>query len=293
VTPAEASHARSRLLALLATLTLDGLTPDTHDVVRQIPTLHPYLPSGGPNDWAAEHYRFFGREILPWASAFLSPEVHLGGSIAHTVAQCYERTGFHAPGGHEPDHIGIQLMHMAWLCERERTEDAEAFAADHVRSWLLPLSCAGHDAGGFFSEVLELALHLTSSFNDRSSAPMASDIPDVLDDERTGLKQISRWLATPAWAGLLWTHRTLDEISRVCAVAHGFGTRRDVLESTLFAASDAGRLPALTHAMQSVLSRAEGRMTGPDSAPWIDRIHGTARLLERLGHAAQHASTSP
>jgi len=293
VTPAEASRARSRLLALLATLTLDGLTPDTRDVACQIPALSPHLPPGGPDDWAAEHYRFFGREILPWASAFLTPDVHLGGPVSQAVAQRYARSGFQPQEGHEPDHIGIQLMHMAWLCEGGEPETAEAFAADHLRSWMLPLSCAGHDAGGFFAEVLQLALELISSFEERPAASPDIDIPDVLDDDRSGLKQISRWLATPAWAGVLWTHRTLDEVSRACGVAHGFGTRRDVLESTLFAASDAKKLPELTERMQRVLSRWDRRMTGRDGAPWAARIRGTERLLQRLASAAQRESTAP
>ena len=286
MTPAEAVRAQSRLLALLANLVIEGLSEDSRRVVVQIPSLAPHLPEGGTEDWQAEHYRFFGHEVLPWASALLSPEVHLGGPLSAAVSRRYSRAGFQPPSGHEPDHLGIELMFLAWLCERGDTEQSAAFAGDHLRPWLIPLACAGHDAGGFFAEVLELALQLTASFATDSPTP-SLDIPAVLDDDRSGLKQVGGWLATPTWSGILWTRSTLTSIAQEAGVAHGFGSRRDVLESTLFAASDSGKLPRLTGAMKDVVTRWDARMDGSGSAPWKHRLKGTSQLLDRLTAAVQ------
>ena len=286
MTPDDAARAQSRLLALLAHLVLDGLTEDARPVVQQIPSLERHLPPGSQDDWDAEHQRFFGHELLPWASALLSPDVHLGGPIATDMTLRYRQGGFHPPEGHEPDHLGIELMYLAWLCEHRQHAEAARFSGEHLRSWLIPLTCAGHDAGGFFAEVLDLALHLIQELADAPDE-IPLDIPDVLADDNTGLKQVGRWLATPTWSGILWTRSAVSQIARDTGVAHGFGSRRDVLESTLFAASDAGKLPLLTQNMHGVIERWLDRMQRPGSASWRQRLQGTSRLLRRLEDAAR------
>ncbi len=284
------ASAHSRLLALIAHLVLDGLSTENSVLVYQIPSLGSHVPRDeDADDWAAEHHRFFGHELLPWESVFRSPDVHLGGPVAAAVTNVYERAGFRPPRGHEPDHLGVELMFLAWLWDRQDSTGAANFAADHLRPWLIPASCAGRDAGGFYAEVLDLALELIQAF---AAPPAAEDlaVPAVLDDPSSGLKQVALWLATPAWAGIFWTRSALEEVSRATGVAQGFGRRAQVLENTLFAASDAGKLPQLTQSMQTVIDRWRGEISGPSADALVTRLDGTSALLDRLSSSAQAGS---
>jgi hypothetical protein len=109
----------------------------------------------------------------------------------------------------------------------------------------------------------------------------------VLDDPKSGLKHVARWLATPAWSGFFWTHRALSWVAGRGGVAHGFGSREKILESTLFSASDAGKLTELTEAMESRIATWRDRMDGPAAEPWLRRLDGTSAVLRRLGAAGE------
>jgi len=277
--------ANSRLFALLAHLVLDGLSAQNRFLVDSIPSLGPFVPlETHPDEMAAEHQRFFGYELLPWASVFLSDDAQLGGPIASTVSQTYERAGFRPADGHEPDHLGNELMFIAWLWDRRQGDAAAEFAGQHVTPWLTPLACAGIDVGGFYAQLLPFTLELCLAF----AVPppdLNGKVPAVLDDPRSGLKQVAHWLATPAWSGLFWTHRTLGQVGKRTGVPHGFGSREKSLESLLFASSDAGRLPELTAEMQSVIQRWKSCMEGPAAPSWIARLDGASQVLGRLGKA--------
>ena len=279
--------ANSRLLALLAHLVMDGLSLENRFLVDQIPPLGPFLPGGENTDeWDAEHYRFFGHELLPWESVFRSPDGQLAGPVAEAVSARYAEAQFTPPLGQEPDHLGVELMFLAWLWDRRDHDRAAQFAGEHLRPWLIPLACAARDAGGFYGEVVDLALQLVDSFAEAPPEPDL-DIPAVLDDPKSGMKHIAHWLATPAWSGMFWTRRSLTRISSRAGVAQGFGSRRDILESTLFAASDAQSLPALTDAMKGVIDQWKSRMDSPAAASSIRKLNGTLTVIDRIGAAGQ------
>jgi len=123
--------------------------------------------------------------------------------------------------------------------------------------------------------------------------PAPDDPPaDLLDDERTGLKDIARFLMTPAWSGLALSRDDIARLGRSAQLPRGFGDRTQMLTNLLRSAAEYDGLGAvLTRLDQQVdewrahyqLVEAEGAWTlDAVAAFWQARLDTTEAVINRM-----------
>jgi nitrate reductase assembly molybdenum cofactor insertion protein NarJ len=310
LTPHELALARARTYRLLGEIALDGWTPRALEVVRNLPDLSPVVLGRDPEELAASHHAVLGRGVPPYESVFLGDGALLGGDVTASVRQAYADGGFRlARADTEPDHLGLELAYLAFLCSAEAdaltdgldgvataiAERARRFLDGHLLRWLPALSHAVRRQGRVeLSAVVELALELACAHRADvgvwyADAGLAMS-PALLDDPDTGLSDIAEWLLAPVRSGL-WL--SADDVRRMALGAElpcGFGTRGQMLETLLFTGVDHERVDVILDALRAEVRRAEdgyselARMKAPVAA-WQARLHSTKELLDRMALA--------
>jgi TorA maturation chaperone TorD len=306
--------ARSRAYGLLSQLYLTGVTLDNLAHVRAVPELAGklVLPLEA-DEAAADHHHLFGFNVHPYQSYFLDPAGLLGGPVTESVSQSYERSGFQPETSAESaDHIGFELGFLAYLCATEAEvlevdavqqiqERQFAFLHEHLLRWIGPLTLAiGQQDQPFYSAVSDVTLDLLqeqaagleSQFGRPANSEIeATNIPDLLADEKTGLKQIADFLLTPVYSGLYLSRDDIGRLARRQAVPRGFGDRRVLLLNLLRTAANYDALGEIINDLGGVAGRWEEAYAemadrpgiGAYGASWRSRATGTVELLAQMG----------
>jgi len=290
MTPQQTALARARTYGMLAELFLDGWTDRVLGVIdglewaRSIPA--------DPDQRAARHHRVLGRGVPPYESVFLAEDALLGGAVATAVREDYAQMGFGADRPDvEPDHVGLQCAALAFLCgaEAHALEDGvpterfvlaqRNFLRAHLGRWVASLAIAVEGQGvAELTEAVGLLRDLVEDHGGPFGAEPEASEP-LLDDPKTGLKTVARYLLVPARCGVWFG---LDDIQRIAAraeLACGFGRRVQMMESLWFSAVDHGRVPQLVESLGVELDRW----------PPSPRVTGTRGMLARLGEAVDSA----
>lgn len=313
------AEARHRTYSLVGRLVLDGLVPEVRAVVGALPELDGAVDGEDPEGWAVAHQRTWGFEVAPYESVFRSEEGLLGGAVGGRVAAAHERSGIRVGRSDtEPDHLGLELAHLAFLCaaERDALVDGLPDAADrlvalqrgfleqHLLTWLPAVLGAVVASGGAFDRALsgliaelvaDHAVELGISGDSTGSGPAPTGLDAVLDDPKTGVKRLTELLVRPSVAGWWLSTGRIGALATEAGVPGGFGSRAKKLESVVFAAVDHGALPALVTALQGEVSRWQAhydgvRELGLPVAAWTGRLSHTAAALDRLEQASRLAS---
>ncbi|MCB0009854.1 MAG: molecular chaperone TorD family protein, partial [Anaerolineales bacterium] len=118
--PREILLARQHSYQLLGNLFLNGVGEADRPVLAQLPELAPHLPEPfEADDMAATHQSLFGFNLLPYESVFLTSERVLGGHISDQLARQAGELRFYSGQSAQMDHIGQQLLLLAYLCGAE------------------------------------------------------------------------------------------------------------------------------------------------------------------------------
>ncbi len=319
----EEAIARSRAYDQLAAAYRHGLTDALRPVLAAVPDLAGVLPEPfDADEAAAAHYRLFGRDVLPYASVFLDAAGRLGGAVTEAVQHAYLRAGWTA-GRHDEaaDHLAQELAFLAFLAgaEAEALEDglpaeaarmrrhARAFLDAHLLPWLPAfVQAVQQQEDPFYTALagltLELALDHRAAPDTAGGAPRPAlpPPPPLLDEARTGLKDIAAYLVTTAWSGLYLGQADLARLGRTVQVPRGFGARAQTLHHLLETAVTFDRLPALLDALRdrAAAGQAAYEALAADhpvlreiAAAWRERLAGTVHLLGRMQAAAVSTET--
>jgi hypothetical protein len=128
------------------------------------------------------------------------------------------------------------------------------------------------------------------------SACALPPLPDLLADEKTGLRDIARFLVTPPFSGLYIGKREVSRLARALDLPRGFGDRQQMLVNLLRAAAQYDRLDALFTALTILLDKWQTayRQLGtefpglaPTLSPWVARLAHTQALLAEMGTAVR------
>ena len=308
--------ARSRAYGLLSQLCLAGITSQNLAQVQAVPELAAELAVPfDADESAADHHHLFGFNVHPYQSFFLDPAGLLGGPVTESVTQAYRTLGFH-PGtsSESADHVGYELGLLSFLCtaEAEALEDDRpemvremrdrqyAFLQAHLLQWIGPLTLAvGQQEQRFYSALARVTFDLVQEHAAELSAqmdrPTASDdslppVPEILEDEGTGLKEIAGFLLTPAYSGIYLGRDDIGRLARRQAIPRGFGDRNQLLLNLLRSAANYDALGQVTASLESVGGRwlagydemmaREG--VGAFIGGWRSRAAGTAALLKQM-----------
>jgi TorA maturation chaperone TorD len=317
--PLDAAVARSGAYALLAKLLVRGLDDERLALVRSVPPLADSLGEEADLDeLASQHHALFSLQLQPYGGVFLDGEGLAGGDVGRAVQDDFTAAGFIADlDGTSPDHLGLELAFLAFLsgAEADAVEDGKteiveqlrarmsAFLDEHVLTWL-PALVVGLPAeeGGFWPDVVHMALELCAEHRaeldeEATEPPRLPAPPSLVDDEKTSLRGLARFFATPAFVGAVLTRSDLAKIGRRQELPHGFGGRKQMLESLLDNAKEYGDVPALFEALGERLAAVDDRwatlagrpgLEGPVMA-WRARLAATRALLGKLEELAQSA----
>ena len=312
--PIEIAQARSRSYQLISRLFWHGVTPETLPVVQAVPELDAVLPD--PVDFdelAAVHYQLFGMNVFPFESIFLDDSGLLGGWVTDGVVHSYQRIGFAADTAVDSaDHIGHELAAMAALCQAEAEAREEnltpliasrqtwqrEFLEEHLLRWLPSFVLAVWQQGDdFFTAVanltLELAAHHYDELVETPTDPglFLPPTPDILADEKTSLKDIARYLVTPAWSGLYFSRDDVSRLARRLELPRGFGDRQQMLVNLLRTAVQYDQLPAVITGLISLTDWWQGaywrigvdypKMAG-FTAVWQKKAAKSGQILEQM-----------
>lgn len=212
----------------------------------------------------------------------------------------------------------------------------ERFAEEHALRWLPALAAAleaaaaggatgaGTAAAAFHAAVLGLAVAMTADAAGSGKAgqggddaparaagqapddPAASDADELLADPLTDLREIARFLTSPARAGAYLGRGAVMRAAGAADVPHGFGDRRTMLGDALAAAAHRGRVGALARALDAevVLQaqaiaqwRRQARTAGwaeleQALAGWAARGRGCREVLGVVARASETGATA-
>lgn len=231
------------------------------------------------------------------------------------MAQFYRSTGFSPAAGLSPDHVSDELELMAFLCgaEADAWEDGlsetaqqmrerqRSFLQMHLLRWLPALNEAVRNQGHpFYHAVANLAGDLVMSHALVLSLPAPPDNwlpqpPQLLKDDKTGVKEIARFLTTPSLSGFYLSRKTCEDLARDLNLPRGFGSRQQLVENLVRAAAqyEAGdRLLAALAALaagwaQMFQSRTPSGLRAYVE-PWQEHATATRRMLQNMSGLLQN-----
>lgn len=324
--------ARSNTYELLSLLYLQGPIPETRFYIEAIPELANTLDSlgGDPGSiptperdhLAADFYHIFGLNILPYESSFLEPENVLEGPVTERVMADYWRAGFRPDTkSQSADHIGLELKFLGDLCrtQAEALEDqrldiasnmeaeATSFLQNHLLHWLPGLVQAVYQQNmPFYTSLADITLDLVidhyQDLSRRNIQPhnhLLQDIqwpepPDILHDEHTGLRDISRYLLTPVYSGVYFSRDIIVGLAKELKLPRGFGDRETMLTNLLRNAADYDQLPSVLDDLNRIFDQwanfyshipercHDPNILNPYSTPWQARIQKSQDILNHL-----------
>lgn len=251
--------ARERLWTLVGRLLLEPAIGPLREVARQLPQLAPHLADVSEDELASLHHQAFSLGVPPFASVFLSDDAMLGGET--TAAVHADLTGFGATLRHDvdADHFGVLALAMGFLSGAEADAERDGLAVvvgdmqahqrrlhDRYLSPAVPAFAIAlqRQGPGLYAEVASLLLALVPD-----AAGRTTEAPSPLDNPRTGLSAIARWLLTPRFAGWYLTRARIEVIARSANIPCGFGERYRMLEGLLKASVDHDQLEAVLSAL--------------------------------------------
>lgn len=320
IAQANLARARHRSYALLGRLFREGITRQILPTLERIARLAVLLPERfNEDEAAASYYHLFGFNVFAYEAIFLGSSedqapAQLGGETTHGVEQFYRRVGYRTDATDlSVDHIAYEfglLAHLA-AAEAEAWEDQHsekarqmqqhqaAFLAGHLLRWLPAVSEAiRSQKQPFFSAVAELALDLIEDH----AVELASDSlltapedrwlpspPDLLSDEKTGLREVAHYLTTPALSAIYLSRDTIGVLAQSLELPRGFGSRQQLLENLLHAAVQYDAIERLLLALDEIAAHWERSYETtfvPSlhdfTQPWQEQLAATRRLLQDM-----------
>ncbi len=267
---------------------------------------------------AADHYQLFGLNIFPYATIFLHHDTMLGTVVSNNVETFYHEVGFMDYVSDIPDHVGNGFALLSFLSGAEADAYADQvlhearrmqhlqgrFLQEYLLRWLPALHktvLEHHHA--LYGTLLELGLQLTLSQYEAIAASMVTaeinfelpEPPALLENDKTGLKDIAEYLLVPAYAGFYLSRDTIRQLGTIHNLPHGFGKRQQILTNLIRTAVDYDLLEDVMVSLQNVRQSwqdyyeacLENPSLEPFVEPWLKRLNDTASLIEIITTAIQ------
>lgn len=307
--------ARHRTYALFSRLYLEGVTAVTLPTLHAIPELAESLPEPfNADEAAADHQSLFGFNVFPYESIFLDDSGLLGGAVTDAVLHSYREAGFTVnESSTSPDHIGHELALLAHLCATEADAWQDDLAATarrmrhlqwqflqrHLLRWIVPFVIAVKEQKRpFYTTLAELTLDLVHDHGQEitpaNPSPPENVLPPppaLLDNDKTGLKEIAQYLATPPYSGFFLSRDDVARLARTQNIPRGFGDRGQMLANLLRGAAQFDTLPALLAELGRKIAAWQEACTvvantmpelAPFAASWQERMTHTREILARI-----------
>lgn len=270
----------------------------------------------GDSHYGAEHYQLFIHNVFPYAAIFLGEEGLLGGTITENVSAFYHRIGFQPTSDDSPDHLSTELDAMAYLsyAELDAVEDQlphqvqrlrqfqRRFLDDYLLRWLPAFVIAVEQQSPntytalvrhAFELVCRHRLQLGDDLMASDSYFVLPEIPNLLADDKTSLRDIARFLLTPAYTGFFLSVDDIRRIGATYRVPHGFGKRQQILTNLLRTASMYEVFPTIIGDFEQLSERWQAQFSAMTVLPeniqtvWLERLAVTGTMLTKIEQLAR------
>ena len=307
--------ARGRAYSALGAMLRTGPSEADRTWLESVEPLREAVAGQSVDALAAEHHRVTAFEVFPHEAVFWHPEGLRGGPTVEACRVHLERLGMRVAED-RADHVGTTLGVLGLLSSAEADALADGNAEEAQRmarcaaewidvrgAWLPVVLVALQRVGSpLYGRIAELAGELliahraTLTSEAVGSAPALPAVPDLLDEERTGFKHITRHLTLPALTGWWISKAEMSRIGLELGLPRGFDSRARMLENLWFTARDHERLPEMLAAFEETaaswdvaLARFEvaGGGLALATQAWRERLGQTRLLLERIVQAAR------
>lgn len=267
---------------------------------------------------AAEYYQLFGLNVFPYASIFLYGDTMLGTPVTDSVQTFYHEVGFTDYANDMPDHIGNAFALLSFLsgAEADALEDnvlGEAyrmqhlqrrFLEEHILGWLPALSKAIQQQDStLYSYLMELGLSIAVAQYRSMRVNLIGtavefclpDAPQLLDNEKTSLKDIAEYLLVPAFAGFYLSRDVVRQLGHEYDLPHGFGKRHQLLTNLFRTAVDYDLLVEVIQRLRAICTDWQEYYRRLAVEPalekftriWLERLQQTDSILETMTEAIQ------
>jgi TorA maturation chaperone TorD len=300
-------------LQLHSYLLLKGVTAEIYPLLKEDPTLFAALPEALDepdtkhwDTWAADHFHHLGMNVYPNAAMYLDPGGMLGGQVNDQVLNYYKKSPtFYYSESEGADHIGNELAFIVHLLQ-DTTEEADSqsltlssFLHQHL-AWWLPVFVRALEMQGdpFFTAVAQDLFKKVIALSQLDSISSTFIVPETLiktvnplEDPETRLKDIARFLLTPAQSGMLLTRDRIAAFGRSFRLPRGFGDRLQIMHNLIRTAVDYELVDELLSMVEEETSGWEEfynstKQQAPELQPtmdfWLSRINKTRSLLREM-----------
>lgn len=297
--PDETILARANTYDLLSQLYQSGISNTTLPFIQAIPALQDSIPDDlTPDTLSAQHFDIFGLNVFPHASAYLDPELNLGGPIAIHLEQVYTANDFIPSVQDNPDHISVELDFLAHLSRLEQggqiDEVISSFFANHLLIWLTPFvdAICRHE-NPFYLALARLTVEFISehalqlSITDYPFLAQFPQPPNLAQDPATDLKRIAAFLTTPIESGFLLSKENIATLGRELNIPRGFGSRQIMMTNLLHSAADYDQLENVFEKIQEIATNSSAFMASlPQPLPiadfWQARLYHIRSTLNQF-----------
>ncbi len=310
---AQVALARHHAYTLFGRLFLEGAIAELRPFLQQIPELT--LEDLDEDETAVSHYQLFQLNIFPYEGIFLDNTGLLGGDVTSKVIAQYQQAGFQVDASaSSPDHIGFELAFLAFLsgAEADAWEDGleetavriqtiqRTFLQQHLLRWLFPLIHAIQQQNNpFYSALADLTASLVAdhaeALDSTGTSPSPIPPPHILENEKTGLKDIAAYLMTPAYCGVFFTRDDISGLAKQLQLPRGFGDRTQMMSNLMKTAVQYALLPTLLQNLTDHLITHQKNYGNrikqyphlfPFIQPWQEKCQNTKHLAKEIAQRA-------
>jgi TorA maturation chaperone TorD len=316
--PFEQATAQQRAYEELSEIFLSGISANSIPFLRTVGLEHQLdSDSQDEEELAAAHYDLFGLNVFPYASIFLHGDMMIGTAVTNSIQNFYHEVGFTDYASDMADHIGNLFGLLGYLsaAEADAFEDhkvAEArrmqhlqlrFLNDYLLPWLPALTKAVQQQGSsLYGSLLELSLDFVTAQYNQLQENSVGDAPafrlprspNLLDNEKTGLRDIAEYLLIPVYAGFYLSRDDVRRLGSEHDLPHGFGKRKQILTNLLRTAVDYDVLEDVIFSLRRICTdwqsyyQALEPVLEPFAVIWQKRLIHTHKILDTI---AQYTRT--
>ena len=287
---------RAALLDLLADLLLHELeTPKALALAADpalVAALDPPQEDASLRELRAIYARLFLIDVPPYASVYIDVPPVIGGATSvewerFLAAQGQPLQSLERAAA--PDHAGLLRRAVAAAERAGAPGSAGLVLRQALRGLPQVLTAIGrNDAAGFYTRTADLTAHALQACAAATAWGAGGVTADALPEpEDDSLREVARWLSTPALSGWFLSRHALRQLARPFGVAIGFADRDRMLEQVFEATALDNRTGELLDALL-----AEWQCWQAALYTWHSELGAWAGVLDHWNARLQRTHTT-
>jgi hypothetical protein len=253
------------------------------------------------DDIASEHYGTFGMTVFPYGHYYTSEGRNFAGDNDSELISLYQEYGFNYESisfGMGATHLGTLLHFVQFTVDKNLPHLRREFIANYLLGWMPTFIIAINEMDSVVYKSLvnyieHKLLHEWTSLNGpvhldeiKFQLPEFDIFTDLLNNEKTSMKDIGEYFITPARAGFFLSKPTLLNMAAKLDIPVGFGDRGLIMGDVMREAVNYESLAGLTQILLTYCNYVKGHYHKfpilPIAAIWIKRVEQTEKLINEV-----------